>query len=158
MTKQYGVFYPSVYARVSLGYHIMVAGRCWWLAMGVCATVRRGSTTGTRLMCRRVRQNATCRAADLGNTGEFMVCTCGARVIANNIETLESAHFCDLLKDEIVYRGISQKKLAADIGVSYVVLNDMMNNCKHPVSTQYVCCSRPHWEYLPISCGNVVGL
>lgn len=58
------------------------------------------------------------------------------KMIANNIEASEPTHPGDLLKEEIVYRGILQKKLAADMGVSYVVLNDMLN-CKRPVSTQY---------------------
>lgn len=58
------------------------------------------------------------------------------KMIANNIEPLEPTHPGDLLKEEIACRGISQKKLAAEMGVSYVILNDMLN-CKRPVSTQY---------------------
>lgn len=58
------------------------------------------------------------------------------KMIANNLEPFEPTHPGELLKDEIEYRGISQKKLAADMGVSYVVLNDIVN-CKRPVSTQY---------------------
>ena len=41
-----------------------------------------------------------------------------------------------MLRDEIEYRHISQKQLAADIGVSYTVLNDIVN-CKRPVNTKF---------------------
>ncbi|MDR2621721.1 MAG: HigA family addiction module antidote protein [Dysgonamonadaceae bacterium] len=58
------------------------------------------------------------------------------KMIANNLEPFEPTHPGELLKEEIEYRGISQKKLAAGMGVSYVVLNDMVN-CKRPVSIQY---------------------
>ena len=40
------------------------------------------------------------------------------KMIANNLEPLEPTHPGDLLKDEIECRGISQKQLAADMGVS----------------------------------------
>lgn len=58
------------------------------------------------------------------------------KMIANNIEPFEPTHPGSLLKEEIECRGISQKQLAANMGVSYVTLNDMVN-CKRPVSTQY---------------------
>lgn len=58
------------------------------------------------------------------------------KMIANNLEPSEPIHPGLILKEEIEYRGISQKKLAADMGVSYVVLNDMVN-CKRSVSTKY---------------------
>jgi len=41
-----------------------------------------------------------------------------------------------LLKEEIEYRGISQKQLAQQMGVSYSVLNDILNG-KRPVSIEY---------------------
>lgn len=58
------------------------------------------------------------------------------RMIANNLEPFEPTHPGELLKEEIEYRGISQKQLAADMGVSYTVLNDIVN-CKRPVNTQF---------------------
>lgn len=58
------------------------------------------------------------------------------RMIANNIEPFEPTHPGELLKDEIEYRGISQKKLATEMGVSYVILNDIVN-CKRAVNPQY---------------------
>ena len=45
------------------------------------------------------------------------------QMIANNIDPFEPTHPGELLKDEIEYRGISQKKLAVEMGVSYTILN-----------------------------------
>ncbi|KAA6348701.1 hypothetical protein EZS27_003845 [termite gut metagenome] len=36
-------------------------------------------------------------------------------------------HPGEVLKDEVEYRGISQSKLAAQMGISYKVLNDILN-------------------------------
>lgn len=36
-------------------------------------------------------------------------------------------HPGEILKDEIEYRGISQRKLASDIRMSYTVLNEILN-------------------------------
>lgn len=36
-------------------------------------------------------------------------------------------HPGEILKDEIEYRGISQRKLAAQMGMSYTVLNEILN-------------------------------
>lgn len=58
------------------------------------------------------------------------------QMIANNIDPFEPTHPGKLLKDEIEYRGMSQKRLAVEMGVSYTILNDMVN-CKRPVSPQY---------------------
>jgi len=49
---------------------------------------------------------------------------------------LKNSLFCELLKDEIEYRGISQKKLAECMGMSYTVLNEVLN-CKRAVTTEY---------------------
>ena len=40
------------------------------------------------------------------------------KMIANNTEPFEPTHPGELLRDEIEYRHISQKQLAADMGVS----------------------------------------
>ena len=58
------------------------------------------------------------------------------RMIANNLTPSEPIHPGELLKDEIEYRGISQKKLAESMGMSYTVLNEVLN-CKRPVTTEY---------------------
>ena len=57
-------------------------------------------------------------------------------MIANNLEPLEPTHPGDLLKDEIECWGISQKQLAADMGVSYTVLNDIVRG-KRAVNTKF---------------------
>lgn len=59
-----------------------------------------------------------------------------SQMIANNIEPFSPTHPGELIRDEIECRGISQKQLASDMGVSYVVLNDMVN-CKRPINAQY---------------------
>ncbi len=58
------------------------------------------------------------------------------KMIANNIEPFEPTHPGELLKDEIECRGISQKRLALDMGVSYTVLNDVVR-CKRSVNTEF---------------------
>lgn len=50
-----------------------------------------------------------------------------ADMIANNLEPFEPTHPGELLKEEIECRNVSQRKLAADMGVSYTVLNDIVN-------------------------------
>ena len=57
-------------------------------------------------------------------------------MIANNIEPSEPIHPGELLKEEIKYRKISQKQLAALIGISYTVLNQILN-CKRDITTEY---------------------
>ena len=42
----------------------------------------------------------------------------------------------EILKDEIEYRRISQRQLAKEIGMSYSVLNEILN-CKRPVTTEF---------------------
>jgi len=43
-------------------------------------------------------------------------------------------HPGEILKEEIEYRGISQRKLAAQMGISYTVLNDILNT-RRPLTT-----------------------
>lgn len=49
------------------------------------------------------------------------------KMAANNLKPFTQTHPGELLKDEIECRHISQKQLAADMGVSYTVLNDIVN-------------------------------
>ena len=58
------------------------------------------------------------------------------RMIANNLEPSKPIHPGELLKEEIEYRGISQKKLAECMGMSHTVLNEILN-CKRAVTTEY---------------------
>ena len=44
-------------------------------------------------------------------------------MIANNLEPFRLTHPGEVLKDELEYRGISQKQLAAEMGISYTLLN-----------------------------------
>lgn len=63
-------------------------------------------------------------------------------MIANNTEPFEPTHPGELLRDEIEYRHISQKQLAADMGVSYTVLNDIVNsNWDHQYLSRCINCS-----------------
>jgi len=58
------------------------------------------------------------------------------RMIANNLTPFEPTHPGEILKDEVEYRGISQRQLAAKMGVAYSVLNEVLN-AKRPVTTEY---------------------
>lgn len=58
------------------------------------------------------------------------------QMIANNLTPYEPTHPGEVLKEEIEYRGLSQRKLATQMGVSYSVLNEILN-CKRPVTTEY---------------------
>ncbi|MCI1720432.1 MAG: HigA family addiction module antitoxin [Bacteroidales bacterium] len=44
-----------------------------------------------------------------------------------------ATHPGEILKEEIEYRGISQRKLAADMGISHTVLNEILNS-KRPLT------------------------
>ena len=54
-------------------------------------------------------------------------------MIANNLEPAFPTHPGEILKDEIEYRGISQRKLAQQMGLSYSVLNEILN-ARRPVT------------------------
>ena len=46
-------------------------------------------------------------------------------MIANNIESAYPTHPGSILKDEIEYRGITQQKLAQEMGIPYSALNEL---------------------------------
>lgn len=54
-------------------------------------------------------------------------------MIANNLDPAFPTHPGEVLKDEIEYRGISQRKLAEQMGMSYSVLNEILN-ARRPVT------------------------
>ena len=58
------------------------------------------------------------------------------KMIANNLTPSEPIHPGGILKDEIEYRGISQRKLAAQMGISPTLLNEILNG-KRAVSAEY---------------------
>lgn len=44
-------------------------------------------------------------------------------------------HPGEIIKDEIEYRGISQRRIAFQMGISYTLLNEVLN-CKRQVNTE----------------------
>jgi addiction module HigA family antidote len=57
-------------------------------------------------------------------------------MIANNLIPFAPVHPGELLKEEVEYRGMTQRKLATQMRVSYTVLNEIFN-CKRPVHTEF---------------------
>lgn len=57
-------------------------------------------------------------------------------MIANNLTSSYLIHPGEMIKDEIEYRGLSQRKLAAQMGISPTLLNEILNG-KRAVSTEY---------------------
>ena len=55
---------------------------------------------------------------------------------ANNMTSSMLIHPGEMIKDEINARGITQKELAQQMGVSYTVFNESLNG-KRPVTTEY---------------------
>lgn len=55
-------------------------------------------------------------------------------MIANNLTPAYPTHPGEVVKDEIEYRGISQRKLAEQMGISYKMLNDILNG-RRPMTT-----------------------
>ncbi len=58
------------------------------------------------------------------------------KMIANNLTPSQPIHPGEILKDEIEYRGISQRLLAKEMDMSYTVLNEILN-AKRPVTTEF---------------------
>ena len=50
------------------------------------------------------------------------------QMIANNLKPFQPTHPGEVLKDELEYRGISQRSLAKEIGISYSAFNEMLNS------------------------------
>ena len=55
---------------------------------------------------------------------------------AHDMMSSELIHPGEMIKDEIQARGITQKELAQQMGVSYSVFNEILNG-KRPVTTEY---------------------
>jgi addiction module HigA family antidote len=58
------------------------------------------------------------------------------QMIANNLTPSEPIHPGELLKDELEARGISQARLAKEIGMSASLLNEIVRG-KRAVTTEY---------------------
>lgn len=54
---------------------------------------------------------------------------------ANEMTSSLLIHPGEMIKDEIAARGLTQKKLARQMGVSYTVFNEILNG-KRPVTTE----------------------
>ena len=54
------------------------------------------------------------------------------QMIANNLKPFQPTHPGEILKDELEYRGISQRGLAKNIGISYSAFNEVLNG-KRPL-------------------------
>ena len=54
---------------------------------------------------------------------------------ANGMFSSELIHPGEMIKDEIMARGLTQKELAHQMGVSYTVFNEILNG-KRPVTTE----------------------
>lgn len=59
-----------------------------------------------------------------------------ADMIANNLESSQPIHPGEMIKDEIEYRGITQKSLAQEIGIPASVMNEVLNG-KRALTTEY---------------------
>lgn len=56
-------------------------------------------------------------------------------MIANNLTPHVPTHPGEVLKDELEFRGLSQRQLASQIGVSYTQINEVLNS-KRPINTE----------------------
>lgn len=57
------------------------------------------------------------------------------QMIANNIAPSVAVHPGTIIKDELEFRGISQRKIAGQMGISYSQFNEILN-AKRPLSTE----------------------
>ena len=55
---------------------------------------------------------------------------------ANKMTPYEFTHPGEVVKEELEYRQISQKHFAEIVGISYTMLNDILNG-KRPISTDF---------------------
>jgi len=58
------------------------------------------------------------------------------KTFANNITPFSPTHPGELLKEEIEFRKLSQRRLASQMGVSYTVLNEILNS-KRSVNVEF---------------------
>lgn len=69
-------------------------------------------------------------------------------MIANNLTPAFPTHPGEILKEEIEYRGISQRKLAQNMGIQYSVLNEILNATALLQKKQHSCL-KLHWALMP---------
>ena len=83
---------------------------------------------------RKTTNNSTCKL----KKHDLKLFTMSERdkFMSNNITPFELTHPGEVVKEELEYRGISQKHFAEITGVSYAMLNDILNG-KRPISTDF---------------------
>ena len=57
------------------------------------------------------------------------------QIIANNLKPFQPTHPGEVLKEELEFRGISQRGLAKELGVSYSAFNEVLNG-KRALNTE----------------------
>ncbi len=57
-------------------------------------------------------------------------------MIANNLTPFEPTHPGEILREEIEYRGVTQTKLANELGVKVSLLNELING-KRDITIEY---------------------
>ncbi len=57
-------------------------------------------------------------------------------MIANQMQPFQPTHPGEILKDELLARGVTQKNFATLVNVPYTALNEILN-CKRPISTEF---------------------
>ena len=57
------------------------------------------------------------------------------QMIANNLKPFQPTHPGEILKEELEFRGISQRGLAKQLGISYSALNEVLNG-KRALNTE----------------------
>ncbi len=57
------------------------------------------------------------------------------QMIANNLKPYQPTHPGEVLKDELEFRGITQRGLARKLGISYSALNEVLNG-KRALNTE----------------------
>jgi addiction module HigA family antidote len=65
----------------------------------------------------------------------YYLCSLINKTIMDKYVCARPVHPGEILKEEIEYRGISQRKLAAQIGISYKMMNHILNE-RRPLTTQ----------------------
>lgn len=58
------------------------------------------------------------------------------KALANDLTPFMATHPGELLRDEIEFRNLSQRKLAKQLGVSHSVLNEILNS-RQPVDNEF---------------------
>lgn len=58
------------------------------------------------------------------------------RIRANDLQPFRPVHPGELLKDELEYRGLSQRSVANKLGLPYTAFNEVLNG-KRPVTTDF---------------------